>query len=112
MDEDRNRNSKLGLEEAEAAIELPLGCGLFAGVEKGLAGRGGILLSEGLVFAGSGRSGECIRRRPQTFSGEKVMFHACAGNLLEVPVAQAIVERGADIFVRDLDAADTFIVGG
>ncbi len=40
------------------------------------------------------------------------MFHAGASQLLQLLIAQVIVERGADVFASDVDAADTLIICG
>jgi glutamate-1-semialdehyde 2,1-aminomutase len=49
---------------------------------------------------------------PQALPGEEVVFHAGAGHLLQVLVAEVVVEGGADVLMRQVDAADAFIVRG
>ena len=98
-------------EDAEAALEFPLGGGFLTGIEEGLAGGRGIVDAEILGFAGGSGGDEDVRGGPEAGAGEEVVLHAGAGELLEVLIGEVVVDSGADVLVGDVDAADAFVVG-
>src|SRR5580700_9450361 len=104
--------SELRFEGVEAPLLFPLGGGLLAGVEEGLAGGVGVVGAELLAAAGCGSQREHVGRCPEAGAGQEVVFHAGACELLEVGIAEVVVERGAGVLMCDLDAADAFIVSG
>ncbi len=55
---------------------------------------------------------EGVRLGPQPFARQEAVFHSGARQLLQVLVAQVVVERGTNVFAGDVDAANAFIVRG
>src|SRR5580698_10851453 len=101
-----------GFKYHESALKLPLRGGLFTGGEKRLAVQGGVVTAQGLAAAGAGRRGKVIRPGPQAVAGQKIVLHAGARKLLEVAVGEVVVERGANVFMGEIDAAHAFVIRG
>jgi len=101
-----------GFELAEAAFEVPLLGGFFAGVEEVGAGLGGFVGAELVFGAGRGYGFEIVARLPEAFAGLEAVLHSGANHLLQVGVVEVVGFHGADIFVCEVDAGDAFVVGG
>src|SRR3569833_2714997 len=91
--------SELRFKLAKPSLKLPLRCRLFASVQKAFARRGRLCTAEGLPPARSGGVGEHISRCPETRAGQESMFHASAGQLHKLCIAQEVVVGCAHIFV-------------
>ena len=66
---------------------------------------------------GSGRTGSDARAKTsgalhKAGAGQKAVFEAGANHLLEIGVVQVVGFDGANVFVRQVDARDAFVVGG
>lgn len=55
---------------------------------------------------------ELVGRAPQIGAGEETVFEAGAHHALEIGIVQIVGLNGADVFVREVDARDAFVVGG
>jgi len=64
------------------------------------------LCAQWLGCARRGRRGKGILSSPQAFTGQEGVFHAGACQLLQILVAEVVVQGGANVFVGDVDAAD------
>src|ERR1700728_3822920 len=105
------RKSELRVKRAEASLLLPLRRSFLAAVKKSLALLGGMIGSERLAAAGLVRGRERVLFGPQARAGQEIMFHAGAGQLLQLVVSEVVVQRGARVLVRDFDAAYAFVIG-
>src|ERR1035438_907625 len=102
--------SELRLKGPEPSFQFPLRGGLFAAVEKRLALGGRLVRAEHLRLASSDGSGKRVRRGPQTRARQKVVLHPRASQLLQILVAQVVVECCTDVFAGNLNAAYALII--
>ena len=106
------QKSEAGFKRGEAALEFPLLPGLFTGLQKGGAGGGRVFFARFFVRARGDSFRENIARIPEARARQEAVFEAGADHLLEVGVAECVGFDGADVFVRQVDARDAFIIRG
>ena len=101
---------KLALEDAEPALQFPLRRRFLAAVKKRLAGGGRVIRPGHLAMTHARRDGLHVRYAPQARPRKKIVLHPGAGQLLQILIAQVVIERGSRVFMRDVDAADPLII--
>ena len=101
----------LCFKQSEAPLLLPLRRGFFAAVQERLAAAGRFVCAQHLASACGVGSGEFVLLCPKAPARQEVMFHAGAGHLLQLGVAQVEFFCGAHIFMGQIDPRDAFVIG-
>ena len=84
-----------------AAFSLPL---------RNACAGGGWLLGAGVALAGA-RQASIVGGRPQARTWQEAVFEAVAHQMLQVGIAETVSLDRAHIFMREIDARDTLVVG-
>src|ERR1019366_5842841 len=98
-------------EPAETPFEFPLLPRPFTRLKKRRASGRLLLRAQRVLRTRRHALVEMIGRPPQTRACEKTMLEARAHHLLQVRVAKSIRFDGSHVFMREVDARHSFIVG-